>query len=69
MRFLLVDWRPPSRPDDRVPGYTRDGNAEGPIEPGARWNIEPCVAAPPRKPWRATTPMKPLPLEVPMTST
>ena len=39
------------------------------MEPGARWNIEPCVAAPPVKPWRFTTPWKPLPLETPTTST
>ena len=35
------------------------------MEPGARWNIDPCVAAPPRKWWRLTTPWKPLPLLVP----
>src|SRR4029078_4702856 len=37
---LVVAWRPPRRPDERVPGYTREGNADGPIEPGARWNME-----------------------------
>ena len=26
----------------RMPGNTRDGKLEAPIEPGARWNIEPC---------------------------
>ena len=28
----------------RMPLTTRDGNDEAPIEPGARWNIEPCDA-------------------------
>ena len=32
-----------------MPGKTRDGKAEEPIEPGARWNIEPCEARPPRE--------------------
>ncbi len=36
------------------------------MEPGARWNIEPWVAAPPRKWWRFTTPWKPLPLLMPV---
>ena len=53
----------------RMPLITRDGYDEAPIEPGARWNIEPCVAAPPAKWWRLTTPWKPWPLLVPMTST
>ena len=26
-----------------------EGNEDAPIEPGARWNIDPCVAAPPLK--------------------
>ena len=38
------------------PLMTRDGYDEAPIEPGARWNIEPCDAAPPANPWRFTTP-------------
>ena len=29
----------------RMPLTTRDGYDEAPIEPGARWNIEPCDAA------------------------
>ena len=33
-----------------------DGYDEAPIEPGARWNIDPCVAAPPPKWCRRTTP-------------
>ena len=28
----------------RMPGTTRDGKLDAPIEPGARWNMEPCVA-------------------------
>ena len=52
-----------------MPLRTREGKAEAPIEPGARWNIEPWVAAPPRKWWRFTTPWKPLPLLMPMTLT
>ena len=48
---------------------TRDGNDEAPIDPGARWNIDPCVAAPPAKWWRFTTPWNPLPRPVPITST
>ena len=52
-----------------MPFTTRDGNDDAPIDPGARWNIEPCVAAPPPKWWRLTTPWKPLPRLVPMTST
>ena len=40
---------PPIRPAARMPLTTRDGNDEAPIDPGARWNIEPCVAAPPRE--------------------
>jgi hypothetical protein len=50
-----------------MPFSTRDGKAEAPMEPGARWNIEPWVAWPPRKWWRLTTPWKPLPLLMPTT--
>ena len=52
-----------------MPLTTREGNDEAPIEPGARWNIEPWVAAPPAKLWRFMTPWKPLPRLMPMTST
>jgi hypothetical protein len=48
------------RPAARIPLTTREGKDDAPIEPGARWNIEPCVAAPPAKWWRFTTPLKPL---------
>ena len=54
-------------PAARMPLSTREGKAEAPMEPGARWNIEPWVAAPPRKWWRLTTPWKPLPLLIPIT--
>ena len=40
-----------------------------PIEPGALWNIEPCAASPPFQWCRFTPPWKPLPIEVPVTST
>ena len=33
----------PKWPAMRVPGNTRDGKLEAPIEPGARWNMEPCA--------------------------
>jgi hypothetical protein len=39
------------------------------MEPGARWNMDPWLLAPPRKLWRRITPWNPFPLEVPMTST
>src|ERR1035438_2341330 len=39
------------------------------MEPGARWNIDPCVPSPPRKWWRFTRPAKPRPLLTPITST
>ena len=32
-----------------MPGTTRDGKLDAPIEPGARWNIDPCDPSPPRK--------------------
>jgi hypothetical protein len=46
-----------------------DGHADRPMEPGARWNIEPWVARPPPKPWRLITPWKPRPFDRPMTWT
>src|SRR5262245_37757497 len=60
---------PPMRPGSLCPGHTRDGSDEAPIEPGARWNIEPWVASPPSQPWRLTPPWKPLPFVTPTTST
>ena len=38
----------PMCPGKCCPGHTRDGNELAPMPPGARWNIEPCVASPPR---------------------
>src|SRR4030095_6339228 len=68
-RFRVVMREPPIRPAARMPLTTRDGNEDAPIDPGARWNIEPCVAAPPPKWCRFTTPWNPLPRPVPTTST
>ncbi len=48
-RLCTVTRPPPIRPAARMPLTTREGNDDAPIEPGARWNIEPCVAAPPAK--------------------
>src|SRR6266581_4544963 len=65
----VVRCTPPMRPGSLWPGHTREGSEEAPMEPGARWNIEPCVASPPRQPWRLTPPWNPLPLVTPTTST
>src|SRR5258708_14362185 len=59
----------PICPDIFIPGKTRDGKLDAPIEPGARWNMEPCPPGPPLKWWPRTTPAKPLPLLMPITST
>src|SRR5262249_59714020 len=48
-RFRTVTLAWPICPAMRMPGSTRDGKLDAPIEPGARWNIDPWVAAPPRK--------------------
>src|SRR5207247_4567945 len=50
LRFSTVRRSPPMRPGRWWPGHTRDGSDEAPIEPGARWNIEPWVASPPYQP-------------------
>ena len=63
-RLWIVTRPPPIRPAARMPLMTRDGNDDAPIDPGARWNIDPCVAAPPAKWWRLTTPWNPLPRPV-----
>ena len=47
----------------------RDGSVPGPIEPGRRCFVLPCVFGPPPKPWRFTTPWKPRPFVVPVTFT
>src|SRR3989304_3719570 len=48
---------------------TREGQEEPPMEPGARWNIDPWVALPPLNPQRFTTPANPRPFVCPVTST
>ena len=51
------------RPAIRVPLNTRDGVAQAPIEPGARWCLWlPCAAPWPLKLWRFMPPANPLPL-------
>ena len=62
---MTLSW--PMWPAARIPGSVREGQADAPIEPGARWNIEPWVAAPPRKWWRFTTPWNPWPRLIPDT--
>ena len=47
----------------------RDGDADRPIEPGARWCMEPWVAFPPPKLWRLMTPWNPRPFDRPTTCT
>src|ERR1035437_7256694 len=67
LRTVTRSW--PMCPPMRMPGSTRDGKLDAPMDPGARWNIEPWVSSPPLKWWRFTTPAKPRPLLMPMTST
>src|SRR5579871_436803 len=40
-RFRTVTRSCPMWPAMRIPGSTREGKLEAPIEPGARWNIDP----------------------------
>src|SRR5438105_14342596 len=47
LRFLVVTPAAPMWPPMRIPFTTRDGYEEAPIDPGARWNIEPCDIRPP----------------------
>src|SRR5207248_8701723 len=37
----VVRCTPPMRPGSLWPGQTREGSEDAPMEPGARWNIEP----------------------------
>src|SRR3972149_6966635 len=46
---------------------TREGQEEPPMEPGARWGIEPWEAPPPLKPHRFTTHANPRPFDCPAT--
>src|SRR5579883_1896481 len=69
-RFFVVTRRAPMCPAMRIPLKTRPGVVVAPIEPGARSRSAwPWVLGPPRKWWRLTTPAKPLPFDVPTTST
>src|SRR3990172_3769561 len=69
-RFRQVAVACPRLPAMGLPGNTRPGVWRWPIEPGARCESElPWLARPPRKWWRLITPAKPLPIEVPCTST
>ena len=66
----MVTFSPPMRPAIRVPWNTRDGVAQAPMEPGARWvRWAPWEAGMPPKPWRFMAPAKPLPLLTAVTST
>ena len=40
----------------------------GPMEPGSRWDLEPCFIGPRAKLWRLIVPAKPLPREIPVAS-
>ena len=64
MTRLLPIW-----PGPRMPLNTRAGEADAPIEPGARTLCEPWDLGPRLKLWRLIVPWKPLPLEVPETLT
>src|SRR6185503_6955765 len=68
-RWGVVTRTAPMRPGRRCPGKTREGSDDAPIEPGARWNIEPCEASPPVHPWRLIPPWKPRPFRRPVPST
>src|SRR5262249_16826794 len=46
-KFLAVTLWLPMCPGKCWFFQTREGNELPPIPPGARWNIEPCVASPP----------------------
>src|ERR1700722_17830710 len=47
LRTVTRSW--PMCPPIRMPGSTREGKLDAPMEPGARWNMEPCEPSPPRK--------------------
>ncbi len=69
-RFCVVTRSSPMCPDIFLPLNTRPGVWHWPIEPGARCDSElPWLASWVRKLCRFTTPAKPLPLLVPVTST
>src|SRR4051794_36660894 len=47
-RLRTVTWSTPMWPDIRIPGNTRDGNDDAPIEP-CTWNMCPWAPGPPPK--------------------
>ncbi len=55
----------PICPGPRIPFITRAGQAEAPIDPGARTLCEPCDFGPLAKLCRLIVPWKPLPFETP----
>ena len=52
-----------------LPLITRDGVVPAPIEPGSLWFLEPCPIGPLEKFHLFTVPWKPLPIDLPVTST
>src|SRR5690606_5760100 len=68
--FCVVTRTEPMWPAIFLPLNTLPGSCRWPVEPCVRCDTElPCVARPPPKLWRFMTPWKPLPIEVPVTST
>src|SRR5690606_3379358 len=68
-RPRTVTRRPPMRPGMRRPLNTRPGNVDPLRPPVPRWYLEPWLMGPREKPCRLMLPAKPLPREVPLTST
>src|SRR5690606_824025 len=69
-RFCVVTVSTPMWPVMRLPGNTRPGSCAIPMEPGTRCErLLPCAAFCPLMLWRLMVPAKPLPIEVPCTST
>ena len=69
-RFWVVMVSSPMWPDMRLPGKTRPGSCAMEIEPGTLCErLLPWDARCERKLWRLMVPAKPLPMEVPCTST
>src|SRR5581483_4378501 len=70
LRFCVVTRSSPIWPAIFLPLKTLPGSCRWPVEPAMRWESElPWVARPPLKFQRFITPWKPLPIEVPVTST
>ena len=69
-RFWVVFVTLPRWPDIFLPGNTRPGSWAIEIEPGTLCErLLPCEARCDLKLWRLIVPVKPLPIEVPCTST